>query len=321
MPGAGQVANKATTAHPMSVRSLGQVVRPIWLQQSPSFGSLAYRSGPSPASPAASRLAPQAYQYEPAGGDMQSASIEEVEYTPAMANSISLMGNVGKKPELRFFENGNKVASWSLAFTDKRGGETQWFTVEAWGALAEVAAAEIDRGQRIVVEGRLKVESWTTRDTNEQRKTFKIQANAVRKVRLTSQGDSRNQNWQQQQPQQQQQQQQQWSDGSQVPSQPVANYSQSQSNAPAAGSSAGNVTTEEVWMNYFEDPSGWYDNRPAKVAGTINAKSPDFKKKEGGREAPALWIDSRTTPAWVQEELQRQSGGAVAPGQQAYPPF
>lgn len=326
--GVGQFAQKAAAPRPMLVRSLGTVSRTVWPQLAPALSRQGFRSASSAASPA-SRMATLAYQYEAAPGGVQSASIEEVEFSPILANSLSLMGTVGKKPELRFFENGNKVATWSIAFSDKKGGETQWFNVEAWGPLADVAAAEIDRGQRIVVEGRLRVESWTTRE-NEQRKTLKIVANALKRVRsnFTNMGqtDSRmgNQNWQQPQAQQQQdyqqpQQQQQWGSAPAAPAAAAAPYTPP---TPAASSGSGMpVTTEELWMSYFEDPSGWYDNRPAKLNATINAKSPDFKKREGGREAPALWIDSRTTPTWVQQELQRQSEGVNGGGQQAFPPF
>jgi len=260
---------------------------------------------------------------------MQSASIDEVDFSPAVVNSVSVLGTVGKKPELRFFESGNKVASWSIAFTDKKDGETQWFNVDAWGPLAEVVAAEVDKGQRVVVEGRLKVESWTTRD-NEQRKTLKISANAVKRVRADSSsygggGGGRSGAGGGYQTQQQQQQQQQWNNGVATQDSPSSSASAATlntTNASTGGASAGQLaTTEEMWMSYFEDPSGWYDNRPRKAAGEINPKSPDFKRRDGGRESPALWIDSRTTPGWVKQELQRQEQGGPGMAQQDQPPF
>jgi single-strand DNA-binding protein len=268
----------------------------------------------------------EAYQYEAAPGSMPSVSIDEVDFSPAVVNSVSVLGTVGKKPELRFFENGNKVASWSIAFTHKKDGETQWFNVDAWGPLAEVVAAEVDKGQRVVVEGRLKVDSWTTRD-NEQRKSLTIAADAVKRVRTDSNYSSSYGGGSGGGGYQQQQQQQQWNNGvaTQDSSSSPASAATSSSNTPntsAAGTSAGQLaTTEEMWMSYFEDPSGWYDNRPRKVAGEINPKSPDFKRREGGRESPALWIDSRTTPGWVKQELQRQDQGGPGMAQQDQPPF
>ena len=287
----------------------------------------------------------QAYQYEPVSGgggfggmgNSSSSSIEEVEFSPGMGNSISLMGNVGKKPELRHFENGSKLATWTLAFSDPKSKSTQWFNVDAWGELAEVAAAEIEKGQRIVVEGRLKVESWTPRDSLEERKSLKIIAQAVQRVRWGEGGgggayggeyrssnnnnNNNNNNWNQQSEPQQQQQQQQpaWGGNNN-------NNNSSTTSAASSPQSSGRplATAEETWMSYFEDPSGWYDNRPAKVSGEINSKSPDFKRRDGGREAPALWIDSKTTPAWVRQELTRLNSGGGGGGQAQQndaPPF
>jgi hypothetical protein len=70
--------------------------------------------------------AAQAYQYESAAGGGQDAFIGEVDFEPAIANSISLIGNVGAKPELKFLQNGNKVATVGLALQDKKEAETQW---------------------------------------------------------------------------------------------------------------------------------------------------------------------------------------------------
>ena len=65
------------------------------------------------------------------------------------------------------------------------------------------------------------------------------------------------------------------------------------------------MTNEELWMNFFENTSGWYDNREKKTNGQINPRSPDFKKVDGGRDSPALWIESSSTPAWVHSELAK----------------
>lgn len=229
-------------------------------------------------------------------------SVEEVEYDPATSNSLSLMGIVGSKQDVRYFESGNKVSSFGLAFTSQKDGETQWFNVELWGPLAD-AVDEIDKGQRVVVEGRLKVDSWTSKQTNEQKKSLKIVANAVKKVKYSGSMKAGGGASPQGASYQQQQQQRQYPSGQLA-------------------------TAEEQWMSYFEDPSQWYDNRPRKAAREINEKAPDFKKREGGREAPALWIDSSTTPAWVKQELAQQEavfggggGGAGGGGGGAQPPF
>jgi hypothetical protein len=66
--------------------------------------------------------------------------------------------------------------------------------------------------------------------------------------------------------------------------------------APVPGVASGSNSSDEAkWQRYFANPSGYYDNRGNKT----NPKSPDFKAKVGGRDAEALWINSKGTPGWV----------------------
>jgi hypothetical protein len=53
---------------------------------------------------------------------------------------------------------------------------------------------------------------------------------------------------------------------------------------------------EALWRLLFSDWSGWYDNRATKTG-----NQPDFKKKPGGRDAPALWLNR--APAWVKQQF------------------
>ncbi len=62
-----------------------------------------------------------------------------------MYKSITIVGNTGSEPEMRFTPNGKPVTSFSVATSEKyttsdgeRREETQWFKVIAWGKLAEV---------------------------------------------------------------------------------------------------------------------------------------------------------------------------------------
>lgn len=77
-------------------------------------------------------------------------------------NRVQLTGNLGGKPEIRNFENGNKVARFSVAtseeFTSKSGEkakDTQWHSVAAWGKLAELVETELNKGSYVSVEGKL----------------------------------------------------------------------------------------------------------------------------------------------------------------------
>jgi single-strand DNA-binding protein len=83
-------------------------------------------------------------------------------------NKVILIGNLGKKPELRHFPNGDAVANATLAtsesWTDKQSGEkkemTEWHNVVFRRKLAEIAAQYLDRGSKVYVEGSLRTRKW-----------------------------------------------------------------------------------------------------------------------------------------------------------------
>jgi len=85
-------------------------------------------------------------------------------------NTITLVGNLTRDPELRFTANGRAVASFGIAVGRRYqvNGEwqeqTSYFNVTAWGDLGENAAASLSKGTRIVVTGRLEQREYTTRE-------------------------------------------------------------------------------------------------------------------------------------------------------------
>ena len=98
-------------------------------------------------------------------------------------NKITLVGNLGRDPELRYTPQGTPVCSFSLATNERRkdrnSGEandiTTWFRVTLWGRQAETASQYLTRGRPIYIEGRLRVEEWTDRD-GKQRHTLEVHA-------------------------------------------------------------------------------------------------------------------------------------------------
>lgn len=81
-----------------------------------------------------------------------------------------MVGNVGKDPEIRRFEN-NIKASFSLATSEtytSRGGEkvtqTEWHNIVAWRRLAELSENYIRKGSQILVEGKLRYRSYDDRE-------------------------------------------------------------------------------------------------------------------------------------------------------------
>ncbi|MDX9772570.1 MAG: single-stranded DNA-binding protein [Bacteroidales bacterium] len=89
-------------------------------------------------------------------------------------NKVILVGNVGKDPEIRRFEN-NIKASFSLAtsetYTPKGGDkvtQTEWHNIVAWRRLAELAENYIHKGSQILIEGKLRYRSYDDRDGNKK---------------------------------------------------------------------------------------------------------------------------------------------------------
>lgn len=87
-------------------------------------------------------------------------------------NKVILIGNLGKDPEIRHFENGGVLASFPLAtsetYTDRQTGEkkehTDWHDVVLWRGLAEVAEKYLHKGDKIYLEGKLKKRSYQDRE-------------------------------------------------------------------------------------------------------------------------------------------------------------
>ncbi|WP_374412677.1 single-stranded DNA-binding protein [Novosphingobium colocasiae] len=92
-----------------------------------------------------------------------------------MLNSCSFIGNLGKDPEVRTTQGGDKVASLSIACTEKwktKDGERKervtWVPVVIWGPLAEVAERYLRKGSKIYVCGKFTVRKWQDRDGHDR---------------------------------------------------------------------------------------------------------------------------------------------------------
>src|SRR5580658_1074554 len=96
----------------------------------------------------------------------------------AQDNTVSVVGNLTREPELRFTPSGAATATFGLAvnrsWTDRQSQErresTSFFDVVCWGTLAENAATSLSRGTRVVVTGRLEQRSWETQEGDKRSK-------------------------------------------------------------------------------------------------------------------------------------------------------
>jgi single-strand DNA-binding protein len=103
-------------------------------------------------------------------------------------NKATLIGHLGKDPEVRTMNNGDKAVSFSLAtserWTDKRTGErrekTEWHNVVIWNqGIAGVAEQYLRKGSKVYLEGRLQTRKWQDRD-GKDRYTTEIVLQAYR---------------------------------------------------------------------------------------------------------------------------------------------
>jgi len=98
-------------------------------------------------------------------------------------NKITIVGYLGRDPELRYTPQGTALCKMSIATTEKRknvAGEmeehTTWFRVTAWGRQAELANEYLAKGRQVYIEGRLRLEEYTDR---EGQKRFSAEVSAT----------------------------------------------------------------------------------------------------------------------------------------------
>lgn len=82
-------------------------------------------------------------------------------------NSCEFIGNLGRDPEVKSMQSGDKVANLSIAVTEKwksRDGEkkerTTWVPIVIWGPLADVAERYLRKGSKVFVRGKFTVRKW-----------------------------------------------------------------------------------------------------------------------------------------------------------------
>jgi single-strand DNA-binding protein len=92
-------------------------------------------------------------------------------------NKVILVGNLGRDPEARNFQNGGKVVSFSVAtseaWTDRASGErkdrTQWHRVAIFNErLGEIAEKYLRKGSKVYLEGQLETRKYTDKDGQER---------------------------------------------------------------------------------------------------------------------------------------------------------
>ena len=104
----------------------------------------------------------------------------------APGNSITVVGNITRDPELRFTGSGQAKTNFGLAvnrrWQNKQTNEWEeavsFFNVVAWGEMGENTSESLQKGSRVIVTGRLDQRSWETED-GEKRSVVEIVADEI----------------------------------------------------------------------------------------------------------------------------------------------
>lgn len=113
-------------------------------------------------------------------------------------NRVSLIGNLGKDPELRHTQSGATIGNLRLGVTERRkeGDEykdhTEWFTVVCFGKTAENATKYLQKGRQVYVEGRLQTRTWDDKTTGQKRYSTEVLASQLLFIGGRDQGSSNN---------------------------------------------------------------------------------------------------------------------------------
>lgn len=95
----------------------------------------------------------------------------------ASFNRVILVGNLTRDPELKYTAGNTAVSEIGLAVNDRRKSasgewidETTFVDITLWGRTAEVASEYLSKGSSVLIEGRLKLDSWESKEGQKRSK-------------------------------------------------------------------------------------------------------------------------------------------------------
>ena len=99
----------------------------------------------------------------------------------AYLNKCFLIGNLTRDPELRVTPKGTSIAAFGIAINRQsknadgsHADEVTFVDIEAWGKQAELVAKYLAKGSPCMVEGRLRLDSWEDKNTQQKRSRLKV---------------------------------------------------------------------------------------------------------------------------------------------------
>jgi single-strand DNA-binding protein len=113
---------------------------------------------------------------------------------PKSVNRVTLLGNVGKDPEIKMLPSGQPVANLALATSDRfkdKAGEwqdrTEWHNLVAYQRVAEIIRDYVKKGNKLYVEGRIQTRSWDDQASGQKKYRTEIIVNDL--VLLSGKGE------------------------------------------------------------------------------------------------------------------------------------
>lgn len=93
-----------------------------------------------------------------------------------MINRVTLVGHLGRDPEMRHTRDGTALCKFSMATTERgardeageRREHTEWHNITAWGKLAEICGQYLFKGTKVYVEGKMRNTKWIGKDGTEK---------------------------------------------------------------------------------------------------------------------------------------------------------
>ena len=111
-------------------------------------------------------------------------------------NKVQIIGHLGKDPEMRYTPSGKPVTTFTVAVSrswntgdGERHNETEWFSVVAFGSLAETCKTYLAKGKQVYVDGRLQTRRW---DDKEGVKHTSVEIVANEMIMLSDRRDQNN---------------------------------------------------------------------------------------------------------------------------------
>jgi single-strand DNA-binding protein len=112
-------------------------------------------------------------------------------------NKVTLIGRLGRDPELKYTASGTAYCRFSVAtddsWTDRSTGErqerTEWHSVVAWERLAEICGQYLAKGRMVYIEGSIQSRQWEDQDGN-KRTSFDIRARDMVMLSSPASGDA-----------------------------------------------------------------------------------------------------------------------------------